>query len=92
MNPDSIDEDLEDADSTAILVGILAELREQNALLRELADVDTTQDGESDQEAAMYECDMCGAYVDGDERMRHLRGKHSAPVGAIDVGGKFSEL
>lgn len=83
---EDIDAELEEADSTAILVGILTELQFMNQQLAELRGKSLEQ-GESETQG--FECDTCENIVGEDERRDHLERKHNAPPG-IDVSEHFT--
>jgi len=76
MNSDpDIDHQLEDADSTALLVGMYSELQKIRWNLEKLNDTLAP----SEQEQPQYECVYCHTVVGEDKRDAHARDVHNAP-------------
>lgn len=74
-DPDDIDAELEAADSTALLAGMLAELKQIRWELQHLND----QLGVAGEDPEYFECSYCGETVAADERRDHLEAAHNAP-------------
>jgi hypothetical protein len=88
IDPDEYDDDLEDADSTALLVGILAELQAVNQQLADLRG-EGVERGESKGEL-VFDCTRCDATVLEGERREHAERAHNAPP-EVSLGGLFEE-
>ena len=89
VDPGEFDRELEGADSTAILLQILAQLDYQNQLL-EQAVTEDAQGGESGQ-PTQWACGMCSwTGVEG-ERREHAMREHNLPPG-MSLDGQFSRV
>lgn len=77
MNSDEFDDELEAADSTALLAGILSELKQIRYELQLQNDIEGNNKDIND--IPQYECEMCGDTVDEDNRETHLEREHNAP-------------
>ena len=89
VDPGEFDRELEDADSTAILLQILAQLDYQNQLLEAYLS-ETPEESESDR-PTQWECGMCSwTGVEG-ERREHAMREHNLPPG-MDLKGQFSKV
>lgn len=77
MNSENIDQELEDADSTALLAKIAAETQEIRWQLQLLND----QLGASTEEPEMHLCKQCESEIQEENRREHLMNEHNAPKG-----------
>jgi hypothetical protein len=90
VDPGEFDDDLEDADSTALLVGILAELQAVNQQLADLRG-EGVERGESEEAGELvFDCTRCDATVLEGERREHAERAHNAPPG-VSLGELFEE-